>query len=213
MSTRLIIARHGNTFRPGDTITRVGASTDLPLVETQKGTAIGRYLRETGWIPSVIISSPLRRTMETARLAADAAGIDPTHIISDERFREIDYGPDENKPEDAVIARIGQAAMDAWNCDAIVPHGWEVSPVEIEQTWLALSRELESDYTNQTVLVVTSNGIARFAPVLTEGGIDAFKIRRQLAHLKIGTGRLSVFEKSSSDNYWQCVDWNRLPDN
>ena len=31
-----------------------------------------------------------------------------------EALREIDYGPDENKPEVDVIARIGEAALDAW---------------------------------------------------------------------------------------------------
>ena len=31
----LIIARHGNTFRPGETPTRVGSRTDLPLVEEE----------------------------------------------------------------------------------------------------------------------------------------------------------------------------------
>ena len=30
MTTRLIIARHGNTFEKGQTPTRVGGRTDLP---------------------------------------------------------------------------------------------------------------------------------------------------------------------------------------
>ena len=40
--TTLIIARHGNTFDKGDIPTRVGARTDLPLVE--KGRAQAKAL-------------------------------------------------------------------------------------------------------------------------------------------------------------------------
>ena len=38
MVTRIIIARHGNTFTKDQTPLRVGAGTDLPLVETERGT-------------------------------------------------------------------------------------------------------------------------------------------------------------------------------
>ena len=41
MTTRIIIARHGNTFTKEQTPTRVGGRTDLPLVETERGTNIG----------------------------------------------------------------------------------------------------------------------------------------------------------------------------
>ncbi len=33
MTTKIIITRHGHTFAKGDVITRVGARTDLDLVE------------------------------------------------------------------------------------------------------------------------------------------------------------------------------------
>ena len=48
----LIIARHGNTFRPGETPTRVGARTDLPLVEEERARGIGLYLKKLGLIPT-----------------------------------------------------------------------------------------------------------------------------------------------------------------
>lgn len=46
----LIIARHGNTFGPDDTPTRVGARTDLPLVESgiQQARLLGTHLRALG---------------------------------------------------------------------------------------------------------------------------------------------------------------------
>lgn len=43
-----MIVRHGNTFRAGETPTRVGARTDLPLVEEERARSAGRYLREKG---------------------------------------------------------------------------------------------------------------------------------------------------------------------
>ena len=45
MTTRIIIARHGNNFTKEQTPLRVGARTDLPLVETERGTNIGKYLK------------------------------------------------------------------------------------------------------------------------------------------------------------------------
>ena len=45
---KLVIVRHGNTFRAGETPTRVGARTDLPLVEEERARSAGRYLREKG---------------------------------------------------------------------------------------------------------------------------------------------------------------------
>ena len=44
MTTRIIIARHGNTFTKEQTPTRVGCRTDLPLVEEERGTNVGLYL-------------------------------------------------------------------------------------------------------------------------------------------------------------------------
>lgn len=67
----LIIARHGNTFRKGETPTRVGSRTDLPLVEEERGRGIGRYLKKLGMQPNRILAAPLQRTLKTAELAAE----------------------------------------------------------------------------------------------------------------------------------------------
>ncbi|HRC26802.1 MAG TPA: phosphoglycerate mutase family protein, partial [Alphaproteobacteria bacterium] len=74
--TRLVIARHGNTFESGQTPRRVGARTDLPLTETGRaqGRAVGLLLRAQGMIPARVYTGSLRRTVETAREAMDAAG-------------------------------------------------------------------------------------------------------------------------------------------
>ena len=166
MAIQLLIARHGNTLNPGEPPRRVGARTDDPLVETEKASAIGRYLKTHDFIPDAVFSSPLKRTHQTVSIALETAGFSHIKIQTDEIFREIDYGPDENRVEDEVIARVGQEAIAAWNEQAKVPEGWLVDPAGIEQDWLAFGKRIEAQYPNGKILVMTSNGIARFSPIL-----------------------------------------------
>ena len=99
MTKRLIIARHGNTFLPEQTPTRVGRNTDLPLVEEQRGRAIGKYLLSRGIALDKAYAAPLKRTMGTAQLALEELDSD-LNIIPIDAFVEVDYGPDENKTPD-----------------------------------------------------------------------------------------------------------------
>ena len=206
MVTRIIIARHGNTFTKDQTPRRVGAGTDLPLVETERGTNIGKYLKMRTLIPVAVFAAPLKRTTETARLAIAALDKD-IPLIADGRFTEIDYGPDEAKTEEEVIARIGQEAMDAWNANAVVPQGWNVSVEAIIQAWKDFAHEVEQNYADKTVLVVSSNGIIRFAPYLT-GNFEEFC---QNFNIKVGTGSVCVLEKEKDDEFWTVKEWGTKP--
>ena len=71
LMTTLIIARHGNTFGPDVTPTRIGARTDLPLVESgqTQGEKLGAWLKENEVYPEVVYSSELQRTKQTAEIA------------------------------------------------------------------------------------------------------------------------------------------------
>lgn len=160
MESRIFIVRHGNTFDKGDVVTRVGGRTDLPL--STSGTAQAQALaRHFASIPfTTARSGPLKRTRETAA-AILAAQPSPPELLTDLFLREIDYGPDENRPEDEVVARIGQPALDAWEHDGIVPPGWRADTAAIVGNWQELFHELRNEPGNH--LVVTSNGIARFA--------------------------------------------------
>ncbi len=229
--TTLIIARHGNTFNPDDTPTRVGARTDLPLVEKgrEQARALGRYIKEHNLIPDVVYSSKLRRTIQTAEIAIKETGVS-NPIFQLDIFNEIDYGPDENKPEEEVIARIGADAIKAWDEHAIVPVGWQACPQDIIQSWYdfaaqiikpchperregsnllkidpSLATLVQDDKTEDIVLVVTSNGIARFAPYIT-GDFDAF---RRSYPLKLSTGALGILKHTSLG--WSVKNWNIRP--
>ena len=82
-------------------------------------------------------------------------------------FNEIDYGPDENQPEAAVIARLGQDALFAWDHHAKVPSGWKVDPAVLIAHWQQFAAIVVRDHAGKTVLVISSNGIIRFSPHLT----------------------------------------------
>ena len=204
--TKLIIARHGNTFGPEDTPTRVGAHTDLPLVEKgfAQGRKIGAYLKEHSLIPDVVYASALQRTQQTAQEAIKATGIS-NPIYQLDIFNEIDYGPDENQTEDKVIARIGEQAIKDWDEKAVVPDGWKVDPDQIIENWKGFGEQIRTHDDDETVLVVTSNGIARFAPYMT-GDFESFAANHAI---KLSTGALAIMRYS--DGAWVIEDWNVKP--
>ena len=206
MTTRIIIARHGNTFTKDQTPTRVGGRTDLPLVEEERGTLLGEYLVDAGLIPHKIWAAPLKRTMQTAQLAVKAMGINLA-VEENDAFREIDYGPDENQTEDKVIARIGQEAIDKWNQQAIVPDGWKVDVQGTIDTWIKLGEKVAKEYKDKNILVVSSNGVIRFAPYLT-GDFKKFSSEHDI---KVGTGCVCIFEKEDENSPWVCTVWNLKP--
>ena len=205
--TRLLIARHGNTFGAGDTVTRLG-TTDLPLVASglEQGRALGRYLKKEGFIPNAIFTSRLQRTAQTAAQAQIEMGtaLSPQSLSI---FDEVDYGVDENKPEAAVIARLGEAVLQAWDKDTVVPPGWNIDPAAIIRNWEKFAASLLRDYAGQTALVVTSNGIARFSPYLT-GDFAAFLADHKI---KISTGAVCIFENRGAAEIWDCTGWNIKP--
>lgn len=223
--TILIIARHGNNFLKGQTPTRVGMRTDIPLVENEKGTKVGEYLRDNKLIPDVIYSSPLLRTMKTASLAIGAMKLKEIPIILSERFSEIDYGVDENKTEDEVCFRIGSESLkndkisreeiieegkriiDIWNNECIPPSGWIIDTKEIIKQWQEFGKEIEEKYFGKKVLVVTSHGIAKFTPYLTKDAKECYK----RFGTKLSTGGICIFSKTSKDSSWNCDAWGIKP--
>lgn len=197
----LIIARHGNTFEKNETPRRVGKRTDLPLTNDgiEQAHKLGQYLKTQNFLPTLIVTSSLQRTKQTATIAA----IHFDHqfnTIEDSRFDEIDYGLDENKTEDDVIARIGSQAIEAWNDHGILPNGWHADLPLIHKAWVDIAEQSRL----QTILVITSNGIARFAPRLTGDEIEF----RKKNPLKMATGALSIFTSDDTTKKFTCTLWN-----
>ena len=219
---RLLIVRHGNTFRPDETPLRVGCRTDLPLVENERALGAGRILQANGWIPSRVFAAPLKRTMETATLILQTLELSlPIQTL--DVFSEIDYGEDEAKTEVEVMERLGRCyleqegglsgasietilargkqAIDAWDNRAEPPLGWQVDPAEVIRRWKDFADEIQD---GETVLVVSSNGVIRFAPcLLLPNDYDRFI---QKNSLKVTTGGVSLLEHQNG--VWNILAWN-----
>ena len=202
MTVRLIIVRHGNTFDTGDVVTRVGGRTDLPLSLSGRtqAAALGRHFASTKFASAR--SGPLKRTRETAA-AILAIQATPPELTTDLFLREIDYGPDENRPEDEVVARIGQPALDAWERDSLPPPGWRVDPDALIGNWQETFAELRDQPGDH--LIVTSNGIARFA--LAAAGVRHHDAK--LKDPKLKTGAWGVVEVKGQDV--SVLAWNVRP--
>lgn len=171
---RLFVVRHGNTFDAGQTVTRVGGRTDLPLSVSgrQQAEALAAHFAGTHFVAA--LASPLQRTRATAGAILSRRTDAPALLIRS-FLREIDYGPDENQPEEAVVARIGAAALKAWDEDGTPPDGWLVDPAAIRDGWAEMLKEAAALAPDAHVLVVTSNGVARFLPDVVNtlpGGLD-----------------------------------------
>lgn len=186
----ILIVRHGNTFEPGETPLRIGARCDPPL--TAEGVAqciaLGHALAAAGLRPDRILCGALRRQRQSAAalFAAPAAG--PADWLD-----EIDHGPDEGQGEAAVRARLGDAALAAWDAHAVPPPGWIVDVPARLAGWQALARHARG-----ITLCVTSNGAARLAAL-------ALAARPPCLHLR--TGACAAFRRK--DRAWRLLWWDR----
>lgn len=192
MTLTLIIARHGNTFGVGQEPRRVGLKTDIPLVSKGRAQAkaLGRTLAELELNPVRVFCSRLKRSRETAAIVVRVAGWGlPLRALR--LFDEIDYGPDENKPESSVLERVGASALRAWENHAIPAPSWKCDPKALRRRWITFAHGLGEGL----FLIVTSNGIARFAPG---------------AQGKLATGALGIVQKDQ-EGLWHTPVWNFLP--
>ncbi|MFG1230447.1 histidine phosphatase family protein [Xanthobacter wiegelii] len=184
---QLILARHGNTFGPGDEVVWVGARTDLPLVEKgiQQAEAVAAGLKAAGLVPARIYAGPLKRTAQTARIVAEACGLPDEAVITAEELREIDYGSWEARSNDEIRAEVGDTPIDAWQKQSVWPEGfgWTPGEADVLAAWNRLVDIIRRDNAEDaTILVVSSNGVYRLVAKML--GLPA-------AEAKMGTGTVS----------------------
>jgi len=101
---RVILVRHGQTA--WNKVERFRGREDLPLDETgrQQAQAAARYIA-TSWTPSVVYTSPLLRSVETAAAIADACQVEAW--VNPELI-DIDYGQWQGlTPDEAAAHRPG----------------------------------------------------------------------------------------------------------
>ena len=162
----LLLARHGNTFEPGQTPVFVGAKEDLPLSKkgVQQACAIANALSVSRCKLDRIISGPLQRTLKGAEIIAKMCDFESA-IEIDSRLREIDYGSWGGKTDTEIINIWGQKALDDWRERSIAPKSvtWFPKPEHIRKNVFEFTQSLrDSQRSDSTILVVTSNGILRY---------------------------------------------------
>ncbi len=202
--TYLLIARHGNTFDKGESTRRIGKRTNLPLSNSGKtqAQALGQYLQQHHPTLTAVYTSTLQRTQQTAHIALASLPAPPDVKIL-EQFDEIDYGIDEGKLETEVLKRLGQEALSRWNENAEPPDGWKVNPQQLIQQWQDFADQSRHNFPEGTVLVVTSNGVARFAPHI----LPDYKTFQSAHPLKLATGAIACFHYQQRK--WHCKTWNQ----
>jgi broad specificity phosphatase PhoE len=203
MTPICVIVRHGNTFAPGDPARRIGARTDLPLVDSGREQALrlGAHFRQNDCRFDRALAAPLDRTRESARLILSAMHA-PLPIKSCDWLTEIDHGPDEGQLETAVVSRIGEAALSSWDAHGAAPPGWQVDPEARMAAWQAFYASNPAGKT----LIVTSNGAARFA-LLADGGLT--QQASGLPSLKLATGAFGTIALEPQGP--RLIQWNQQP--
>jgi ribonuclease H / adenosylcobalamin/alpha-ribazole phosphatase len=143
------LLRHGQT--PMSVQKRYAGRTDVPLTEVgvQQAAAVAKRLASAGL--GVIVTSPLLRTVQTAQAVAAVTG---AAVVTDEGFRETDFGAWEGLTFTEVRERW-PAEITAWLADPeVAPPGGESFTDVSTRVTAALDRLLAAR-AGQTVLVVS----------------------------------------------------------
>ena len=196
----LYIARHGNTFEANETPFRIGSRTDLPLVKSgiYQSVDLALHFRNKGIVFDKIICAPLLRTRLTASLIL-AISCSNESLIESKEIIEIDHGIDEGKSDELILERIGLKAFNDWDDYCKIPVGWNPSESEIIGNWIKV---IQPYLGLDNILVVTSNGIARFA-------LKAFGVELLNKKHKLSTGAYGQINFSKDQNELIC--WNVKP--
>jgi len=147
--TVTLLLRHGQT--PMSVQKRYSGRTDAPLTDAgvRQAAAAAKRLASAG--VDAIVASPLQRAVRTAEEVAAATGIP---VLTDEGFRETDFGAWEGLTFAEVRARW-PSEMARWLADpSVAPPGGESFAQVSERVTAALHRVLASQ-AHQTVLIVS----------------------------------------------------------
>jgi probable phosphoglycerate mutase len=143
------LLRHGQT--PMSVQKRYSGRTDAPLTEVgvQQAAAAAKRLASAGL--GVIVTSPLLRTVQTAQAVAAVTG---AAVVTDDGFRETDFGAWEGLTF-AEVRERWPAEISAWLADPdVAPPGGESFTDVSARVTEALDRVLAAR-AGQTVLIVS----------------------------------------------------------
>ena len=110
-----------------------------------------------------IICSPLIRTTETAGIVADTLGIPRDQIIFDERVREYDFGDWDGKPFAEYVA---------FRNEHLTGYDTQLggsSLLETKKRFAEFMYDIEKNYSNENILIVTHGIFFETVPAVVEG--------------------------------------------
>ncbi|MBC7339197.1 MAG: histidine phosphatase family protein [Firmicutes bacterium] len=181
--TRVYLARHGRTAWNREEIFR--GRTDVPLDDLgrEQARALGKHLARTGI--GIIVSSPLARALETARIACACWDGDDPRV--DAAFTDLSFGEWEGLSRGEVEERYPDLYR-RWATDpasVTFPGGESLARVE-ERAWPALQRLAEA-HAGEAVLVVTHRVVCKvlLAQALGAGPQAFWRIRQDTACLNV----------------------------
>ena len=147
--TVTVLLRHGQT--PMSVQKRYAGRSDVPLTDVgvQQAAAAAKRLTSAGL--DAIVTSPLLRTAQTAREVAAVTG---AAVVTDDGFRETDFGAWEGRTF-AEVRERWPAELSAWLADPeVAPPGGESFTDVSARVTAALHRVLAARQ-GQTVLIVS----------------------------------------------------------
>lgn len=161
---KIYSTRHGQTVYNKQEI--ILGTTDMELDETGEKQALelAERIERLGNI-DLIIASPMKRAMKTARAVAEKCGIS---IIADERLREWDYGGYEGK------SRFADGFAENKINFGVRMGGSGESLLQLSHRVYTAIDEIISRYRDKNVLIVSHGGVCRvietyFNDLTTEG--------------------------------------------
>jgi ribonuclease H / adenosylcobalamin/alpha-ribazole phosphatase len=150
--TATLLLRHGQTpMSVQKRYAGVSPKTDAPLTETGVRQAVAAAKRLASAGIDAIVASPLQRTVRTAEEVAAVTGVP---VLTDEGFRETDFGAWEGLTF-AEVRERWPSEVTTWLADpSVAPPGGESFDQVSERVSAALRRIL-AERAHQTVLIVS----------------------------------------------------------
>ncbi len=117
----LILLRHGNSIWNQKNLFTGWVDVDLSDLGRQEATRAGELLAESGLKPDLLYTSRLKRAINTANIALDAADRSWIDVKRDWRLNERHYGALQGKDKAQTLAEYGPEQFQIWRRSFDVP--------------------------------------------------------------------------------------------
>lgn len=197
--TRFVLLRHGQTIHSATRVYSGAADPSLTQIGQQQAQRAAACIAGLGAI-DVIVASPQARAQETARACADALGVSYDSIVTDEGFREVDFGAFEALSREQAQQRYPEEFA-RWEASAAVapPEGESLAALHRRVTRARL--KLQQRYEGKTILLVAHT--TPIKSVIRQGlgvGAEVFK------HLFLDLASMSVVDFYGDFGAVRCVN-------